>query len=173
VTQVDDRDDQAVLRFIERFSSVFTESGMPRMPARVFVALLATDSGERTAAELAELLRVSPAAISGAVRYLTQISLVSRERETGTRRDIYRVLDDLWYEALFRRDEMLRRMTGPLKEGVSALGAETPAGRRITETLMFFEFFHAELPNMLKLWRTYRDERLGVRHSPDRSSEPS
>lgn len=173
MTQVDDRDEQAVLRFIERFSSVFTESGMPRMPARVFVALLATDSGERTAAELAELLRVSPAAISGAVRYLTQISLVSRERETGTRRDLYRVLDDLWYEALFRRDEMLRRMTGPLKEGVSALGAETRAGRRIAETLMFFEFFHAELPNMLKHWRTYRDERLGVPHSPDRSSEPS
>ncbi|MEV8438070.1 MarR family transcriptional regulator [Actinosynnema sp. NPDC051121] len=173
MTQVDDRDEQAVLRFIERFSSVFTESGMPRMPARVFVALLATDAGERTAAELAELLRVSPAAISGAVRYLTQINLVSRERETGTRRDIYRVLDDLWYEALFRRDEMLRRMTGPLKEGVSALGPETPAGRRIAETLLFFEFFHAELPNMLKHWRTYRDERLGVRHSPDRSSEPS
>jgi DNA-binding transcriptional regulator GbsR (MarR family) len=71
VTQVDDRDDQAVLRFIERFSSVFTESGMPRMPSRVFVALLASDAGELTAAELADLLRVSPAAISGAVRYLS------------------------------------------------------------------------------------------------------
>ncbi|MBB5804071.1 DNA-binding transcriptional regulator GbsR (MarR family) [Saccharothrix ecbatanensis] len=160
MTQVDERDDQAVLRFIERFSSVFTESGMPRMPARVFVALLSTDSGGMTAADLADMLRVSPAAISGAVRYLTQIGLVSRERETGTRRDLYRVLDDLWYEALFRRDEMLRRMTGPLKEGVSALGAETPAGKRIAETLMFFEFFHAELPKLLKQWREYRDERL-------------
>lgn len=161
MTQVDERDDQAVLRFIERFSSVFAESGMPRMPARVFVALLTTDSGEMTAAELADVLRVSPAAISGAVRYLTQIGLVSRERETGTRRDLYRVLDDLWYEALFRRDEMLRRMTGPLKEGVSALGGGTPAGKRIAETLMFFEFFHAELPKMLTRWREYRDERLG------------
>ncbi|XVS67209.1 GbsR/MarR family transcriptional regulator [Actinosynnema sp. CA-299493] len=172
MAQVGERDDQAVLRFIERFSSVFTESGMARMPARVFVALLASDSGELTSAELAELLRVSPAAISGAVRYLTQVGLVSRERETGTRRDIYRVLDDLWYEALFRRDEMLRRMTGPLREGISALGADTPAGRRISETLMFFEFFHAELPNMLRHWRTYRDERLGAPGSPDRPSEP-
>ncbi|MEU4442188.1 MarR family transcriptional regulator [Actinosynnema sp. NPDC050801] len=169
MTHVGERDDQAVLRFIERFAAVFAESGMPRMPARVFVALLASDSGELTAAELADLLRVSPAAISGAVRYLTQLSLVSRERETGTRRDLYRVLDDLWYEALFRRDEMLRRMTGPLKEGVSALGPETPAGKRITETLMFFEFFHAELPNMLKQWRAYRDERLGQDRSADRS----
>jgi DNA-binding transcriptional regulator GbsR (MarR family) len=168
VTQLGERDDQAVLRFIERFSSVFAQAGMPRMPSRVFVALLASDSGEMTAAELADLLQVSPAAISGAVRYLTQVSLVSRERETGSRRDLYRVLDDLWYEALFRRDEMLRRMTGPLREGVSALGAGTPAGRRITETLMFFEFFHAELPNMLKQWRAYRDEHLG----PERVLEP-
>ena len=40
------------------------------MPARVFSALLATDSGRLTAAELAERLQISPAAVSGAVRYL-------------------------------------------------------------------------------------------------------
>jgi DNA-binding transcriptional regulator GbsR (MarR family) len=166
---VGERDDQAVLRFIERFSSVFTESGLPRMPARVFVALLSTDSGEMTAAELAELLRVSPAAISGAVRYLAQVNLVSRERETGSRRDIYRVFDDVWYEALFRRDEMFRRWEGPLKEGIGVLGGQTPAGRRVVEMQMFFEFVHAELPNLLEHWRAYRDERMGSDHSADRS----
>jgi DNA-binding transcriptional regulator GbsR (MarR family) len=55
-------------RFIERFASVMEESGIPRMPARVFAALLATDSGRLTSSELAELLQVSPAAVSGAVR---------------------------------------------------------------------------------------------------------
>ena len=29
-------------RFVERFASVLVESGVPRMPARVFAALLAT-----------------------------------------------------------------------------------------------------------------------------------
>ena len=57
------------------------------MPARVFAALLATDSGRLTAAELAELLQISPAAVSGAVRYLTQVGMVHREREPGSRRD--------------------------------------------------------------------------------------
>ena len=42
--------------FVERFASVLTESGFPRMPARVFAALLATDSGRLTAAELAAML---------------------------------------------------------------------------------------------------------------------
>ncbi|HWJ40778.1 MAG TPA: MarR family transcriptional regulator, partial [Candidatus Limnocylindrales bacterium] len=65
--------------FVERFASVLTESGFPRMPARVFAALLATDSGRLTAAELAALLHVSAAAISGAVSYLVQVNLASRE----------------------------------------------------------------------------------------------
>ncbi|MBB5954147.1 DNA-binding transcriptional regulator GbsR (MarR family) [Saccharothrix tamanrassetensis] len=160
MTQVVERDEQAVLRFIERFASALAEAGMPRMPSRVFVALLASDDGSLTAAELADLLRVSPAAVSGAVRYLTQVSLVSRERETGSRRDVYRVYEDLWYEAIFRRDQMLARWEGSLKEGVSVLGPRTPAGRRISETLAFFEFFHRELPDMLERWRAYRDERF-------------
>ena len=50
---------------------------MPRMPSRVFAALLSVDSGRATAAELSDALRVSPAAVSGAVRYLVQTSLIS------------------------------------------------------------------------------------------------
>ncbi|XVV06892.1 GbsR/MarR family transcriptional regulator [Actinosynnema sp. CA-248983] len=162
MTQVSERDEQAVLRFIERFAAAFAESGMPRMPSRVFVALLAADAGTLTAAELAELLKVSPAAVSGAVRYLTQVGLVSRERETGTRRDVYRVYDDVWYEAIFRRDQQLARWEGPLKEGIEVLGGDTAAGRRIEETLAFFQFFHRELPGMLERWRAYRDERFNT-----------
>ena len=52
------------------------------MPARVFAALLASDSGRLTSAELSALLKVSPAAVSGAVRYLAQVNLVSREGAT-------------------------------------------------------------------------------------------
>jgi predicted transcriptional regulator len=78
------------------------------MAARVFVALLVSDDGRRTAAELAEMLRVSPAAVSNAVRYLQQVRLVAREREPGERRDHYRVYSgDTRYEVITRRDEML------------------------------------------------------------------
>ena len=75
------RDPAVVSRFVERFAQVFVEAGMPRIASRIFVALVATDSGRLTAAELAEQLRASPAAISGGVRYLIQVDLVSRERE--------------------------------------------------------------------------------------------
>ena len=72
------RDPAAVSHFVERFAAVLTDTGLPRMPARLFAALLASDSGTMTAPELGGLLRISPGAISGAVRYLTQVNLVSR-----------------------------------------------------------------------------------------------
>jgi DNA-binding transcriptional regulator GbsR (MarR family) len=60
------RDEEAVRRFIERFALTMTEAGMPRMPSRVFAAILSAEDGRCTAAELAEGLGVSPAAVSGA-----------------------------------------------------------------------------------------------------------
>jgi DNA-binding transcriptional regulator GbsR (MarR family) len=147
---------EGALSFVERFASVLVEGGVPRMPARVFSALLATDSGRLTAAELAELLQISPAAVSGAVRYLVQVSLVSREREPGTRRDVYRVQNDLWYEAVIRREALLQRWQRALAEGVEAVGADSPAGRRLADSADFFAFLEVEMPQALQRWRAQR-----------------
>jgi DNA-binding transcriptional ArsR family regulator len=149
-------DDDAVARFVERFASLFSEAGVPRMPARVFVALLTADSGRLTAAELAERLQASPAAISGAVRYLTQVNLVSREREPGSRRDIFSVSGDIWYEATLRREPMFARWQASLRDGIDLVGADTPAGERLSETLAFFDFVQEETPAMLERWRARR-----------------
>src|SRR5260370_27498262 len=83
------RDDEAVRRFIEDFASALAEMGVPGMPARVFVALLTSDAGRLPAAELAAQLRASPAAMSGAVRYLIQIGLVRREGQPSCRRPYF------------------------------------------------------------------------------------
>jgi predicted transcriptional regulator len=151
-----ERDAEAVSRFVERFAMTLEESGVPRMPARVFVTLLATDSGALTAAELAERLRVSPAAISGAVRYLIQVDLITRERDPGSRRDRYRVFDDAWYEATVRRERLLLRWEDSAREGVAALGPDTPAGARMVETVAFFEFLRREMPALQERWRQER-----------------
>ncbi|MER5951159.1 MarR family transcriptional regulator [Streptomyces sp. NPDC001904] len=147
---------QARARFVERFAAQLAEAGMARMPARIFAALLASDSGALTSAELGERLRVSPAAVSGAVRYLTQQHMVTREREPGTRRDLFRVHNNQWYEALTSRDTVLKRWEDALREGVDAIGADSPAGRRLAETLAFFEFVQTELTGMMERWREHR-----------------
>jgi DNA-binding transcriptional regulator GbsR (MarR family) len=146
----------AVARFVEQFASALIEAGFPRMPARVFAALLASDSGRLTAAELAERLGVSPAAISGAVGLLTQVNLVSREREPGSRRDQYRLHDDVWHETMIRRMQVIRRWKSSVQEGIEALGRDTPAGRRLGDTLEFFEFVEVEVPEMLERWRQHK-----------------
>ncbi|PBC77236.1 DNA-binding transcriptional regulator GbsR (MarR family) [Streptomyces sp. TLI_235] len=153
-----ERDGAAVGAFVERFAAVMADAGFPRMPARVFTALLATDSGRLTAAELAESLRISPAAVSGAVRFLGQVNLVTREREAGSRRDRYRVHDDAWYEASVHRDRELVRWESGLREGIEALGPDTPAGARLTESLAFFGFMREELPALLGRWHDRREQ---------------
>jgi DNA-binding transcriptional regulator GbsR (MarR family) len=147
------RNAEVVSQFVEKFAAVLTESGFPRMPARLFAALLASESGTMTASELVGLLRISPAAISGAVRYLTQVNLVSREHEPGSRRERYRVHSDVWYEAMARRDRVLSRCEQSLRDGIELLGRNTGAGARMAETLAFFEFIQAELHSLLDRWR--------------------
>jgi DNA-binding transcriptional regulator GbsR (MarR family) len=156
---VAERDPEAVWRFVEQFASVMVEAGVPRMPARVFAALFASDSGRMTAAELAETLQVSPAAISGAVRYLIPLNLVRREREPRSRRDVYVVDGDSWYEAILHREQALVRWQTSLEEGVKAVGPDTPAGARIEESLAFFHYIREQLPAFLADWQRFKSER--------------
>ncbi|MGW1068202.1 GbsR/MarR family transcriptional regulator [Streptomyces aureus] len=156
-----ERDPEAVSQFVEGFAAQLVEAGMQRMPARVFAALLASDSGALTSAELGEQLQVSPAAVSGAVRYLAQQHMVGREREPGSRRERYRVHSNQWYEALTNRDAVIKRWEGALRAGVDSLGPATPAGRRLSETLAFFEFVDGEVAAMMERWRAHRETLFG------------
>jgi DNA-binding transcriptional regulator GbsR (MarR family) len=147
------RDHEGVRRFVASFASTLVDSGVPHMPALVFVALLATDAGGLTADELAAQLQVSRAAISGAVNYLDHIDLVTRERQPGTRRHRYVLQDPTWYELVGRRERLLDRWIATTREGITALGASSPAGQRLAESLEFFEFLRAEMRAILARWR--------------------
>ena len=147
--------------FVERFASVMTEAGVPRMPARVFAALMCADSGRLTAADLAEMLQASSGAVSGAVRYLMQVNLVSRQPTPGSRRDHYRVHDEVWQEAVLKREQVLARWIDCAKDGVQVLGSDTPAGKRMAEMAEFYEFLLKEMPSLMERWRAYRAELRG------------
>ncbi|MFG2907883.1 GbsR/MarR family transcriptional regulator [Kitasatospora sp. NPDC048286] len=152
----EEHEDTAVSDFVERFAAELVVAGMGRMPSRIFSCLMAEESGVLTSAELSERLRISPAAVSGAMRYLTQIGLVAKEREPGSRRDRYRVLDDVWFASLTRRDENMLRWIRVLRDGEATVGAGTAAGERLAESAAFFEFMIDELHGMLGRWREHR-----------------
>ncbi|WP_052847933.1 MarR family transcriptional regulator [Streptomyces avicenniae] len=152
----DDTYPAALAAFVERFAADLTEAGMPRMPSRVFACLLVSSEGALSSAELARRLRISPAAVSGAVRYLAQVSMVSREREPGSRRERYRLLQDIWYEAIASRDADLLRWVSTLRDGARTAGETGPAGQRLNETAEFMEFLVEEMRGVLERWRARR-----------------
>jgi DNA-binding transcriptional regulator GbsR (MarR family) len=156
-TPEDDGYQLELLRFVERFALVFTASGIPRMPARVFAYVLADDAETYTAAQLADGLRVSPAAISQAVRYLVQVGLLGREREPGSRSDVYRIYDeDVWSRIYSGQVEVLSRFEEAAADGVAVLGLDRQGGRRLEETRRFFAFMREELPRSLERWQDQR-----------------
>lgn len=146
-------------RFLERFAVIMSDSGYPRLAARVFAALLVSDEGRRTAAELADSLQVGPSAISGAVKYLMRVGMVTRERALGGRRDHYRVDQSAWYKAAASSDEVYRRFEEGARDGVRVLGADTAAGARLAETERFFAFLRAEVPKLMEKWHALNSGR--------------
>jgi DNA-binding transcriptional regulator GbsR (MarR family) len=152
--------DSGARHFVERFALLLDEAGMPRTPARVFACVLAEDRGRLTAGELVERLHVSPAAISGAVRYLTQAGMLVRAREPGERRDHYAVHDDVWTDMYTTRMALLRRWEQAIAEGIDLIGADRPAGRRLAETREFLAFLQSEVPDMLRRWEEHKAARL-------------
>ena len=143
---------------------VLDEAGMPRMPSRVFTCLLATDGGKATAGALAGTLGVSPAAISGAVRYLDQVGLIVKARDPGERRDHYEVADDLWFEVYGNREKQFDQWASVLIDGIAAVGAETPAGQRLEQTRRFVEFLREQMPLLMDKWRAQEAALMKKRH---------
>jgi DNA-binding transcriptional regulator GbsR (MarR family) len=148
------RDDDGIRRFVEHLAMMLTEWGFPRMPARVLGSMMTADEDSLTAADLAQRLGVSPAAISGAVRYLTHIGMISREPVHGSRRDRYRLPANPWYQTSLLEAELFKALIALCDDGIAAVGSEaTPAGTKIAEMRDFLRFLEAELPRLLERYR--------------------
>src|SRR5580704_8291804 len=121
-----------------------------------FAALLVAESGRLTAADLAATLRISPAAVSGAVRYLIQVGLVHKERVPGSRRDYYRMPGTMWDDLLRMRDQVMSRWAALVREGIDLVGADTAAGARMAGQAAFLEFATREMAGLLTRWQQYQ-----------------
>jgi DNA-binding transcriptional regulator GbsR (MarR family) len=125
--------------------------GFPRMPARVIMALTVSPEGALTSAELATQLDASPAAISGAVRYLQTLGFVRASTVPGTRKHVYALPPIPWYAATLTQDRY-----GHIVEVLDAALAELQEGGprdRINEMSEFFRFLQAEMPRLWARWK--------------------
>jgi|SRR3954451_13207267 hypothetical protein len=138
--------------FVEGFALVLNRAGMQRMGSRVFAALLAAEDEGLTAREIAEALGVSPAAVSGAVTYLTSTGLANRRRTPGNRVDHFVVDGTTWAEAIAMETDRLRELSGWLGKGIDAVPEGSPARTRLAETRAFFDFLTVEMPKLVDRW---------------------
>lgn len=154
------RDEDAVTDVIERMAMTFADWGFPRMAARVLFAVMSAEE-PLSAAELSERLNASPAAISGAVRYLTQLSLLSRDPVPGSRRDRYRMADHSWYQATVTRLASLERIIELADAGATAAGPGTPGGARLADMRDYLTFVTQEMVELNERWRRRQAEAGG------------
>jgi predicted transcriptional regulator len=155
-------DHEELLRYVERLALVLANSGIPRMPARVFAYVLAEDAEKYTAADLSSGLRISAAAVSGAVRYLVQAGLLAREREPGMRSDHYRIFDsDVWGMIATQQMPLIQTYEEAAAEGVRLLKPGSAGARRMLETQAFCAFLRDEYPKLVERWRKRRRTLFG------------
>ncbi|ARZ68382.1 hypothetical protein SMD11_2733 [Streptomyces albireticuli] len=133
------RDPEAVREYEEVFTTVFMQSGLPKMMARVLTCLYTTDAGSLTAAELVRRLQVSPASVSKAIAFLESQGLVRRERDEG-RRERYTVDDDVWYQSMIASARASLQLAETARQGVGVLGSGTPAAARLENIARFVDF---------------------------------
>lgn len=152
-------DERALTDVLEHSAAVLTAAGFPKMPARVLMALTVTESAGLTAAELAERLGASAAAISGAVRYLQTVGIIRRVSQTGSRRDRYELPGD-WYSSLVKNSPVYGVLADQADAGLAAVGdPDSPATLRLRDMAGFYRFLQGRLPHLLDEWEQLRAER--------------
>lgn len=128
-----------VREYEEVFTTVFMQSGLPKMTARVLACLYTTDAGSLTASELAGRLHVSPASVSKAVAFLEGQGLIGRERDER-RRERYVVDDGVLYQSTIASARATAHLGEVARQGVGILGPDTPAGVRLENIARFVDF---------------------------------
>ena len=97
--------------------------------------------------------------LRGGAATSSQIGFLHRERERGSRRDVYVVDDDAWLQAMMRKDQTYAPMVaalGTTRCGGLADGA--PAAHRLWLMREFLAFVDEEMDGLAERWLARRAE---------------
>jgi predicted transcriptional regulator len=145
--------------------SLLSANGFPRIPATVLMTLMLIESGEATADALAAASGASPAAISGAVRYLQTLGMLRRHHVPGSRRYVYELPEQAWYVGSVKND----LYTAIAQYAERSAGVLDGAPRqRMIDMADFFRFLEVRMPALLDEWRSGRgDAHSGTAAQPN------
>jgi DNA-binding transcriptional regulator GbsR (MarR family) len=134
-------------------TELMVQAGLPHMMARVLAALMTTDGGSLTSAQLVRRLHVSPASISKAVGYLKNQELIRRERDPHSRAERYVIDDDVLSQSIMASARNQMQIAAACKIGAEKLGTNTPAGARLENMSQFLLHVIDDLVRSVQHWR--------------------
>lgn len=140
----------------EQAAAMLTAAGMARMPARVLMALVGSPDEGYTAAELAERLGISPAAVSGAVRYLTSMRLVHRISRPGDRRDRYDLAGDAWHGVITANAPLYASLAGYMDQIADENDGAPASVERAREVADLMRYLSTRMPELVDEWQAQR-----------------
>jgi DNA-binding transcriptional regulator GbsR (MarR family) len=149
-------DGEVVQRFIQEVGADLANQGFPRMPALVLLALMSSENGRLTSAEIGDELGVSAAAISGAVKYLQLVGFIRVLTEPGGRKHVYSISDTPWYTASLRAAPRFHENETRMRAAAASLASRPAAQERIEELADFYAFMGTRLPELLREWTELR-----------------
>ncbi|WJL96796.1 helix-turn-helix domain-containing protein [Microbacterium sp. ET2] len=141
----------------ERAAAMLAAAGMPRMPARVMMALVGSPDEGYSAADLAARLGVSPAAVSGAVRYLESMRMVHRLSRPGERIARFDLIDDGWRSMVISQTPMYGRLADDI-DAIADDNGDAPASvDRAREIAGFLRYLEKRMPELVVEWQEAND----------------
>lgn len=137
--------------FIEDVGQYMSGLGVPRMAGRMWAWLLLTDPEPQTAEQVANRLRASRGAVSGAARVLTANGLIRRSRRAGDRREFYAVPSDSVQVMMGSYEPRVRALRELAEEGLDLVSDRPPpAGTGLRTMRDLCIVFEAEWPSILE-----------------------
>lgn len=140
--------------YIEAMGQLMTSYGLPRISGRVLAALLLADPSEQTADELAERLKSSRSALSGALQLLERLGYVERIHRAGVRKEFFCYRRDIWPELFQQQFQAIQRFRELAEQGLELMAdAPAPARAALEGMYSFYHFWEQEQPAILARWQ--------------------
>lgn len=146
---------EAQRAYIEDLAAVMTASGVPRMASRVYAAILVHERGSMTSAELAATLQVSAAAVSTAVGWLSQVSMITRRTVPGSRREHYYVDSESLIRLVTHDTNALTSWVTGFARGREVVEPGSAPAHRLAELEEFFVFLIGEMDGIMARWQEH------------------
>jgi DNA-binding transcriptional regulator GbsR (MarR family) len=157
--------------FVEAMGQYLGTYGLSPMSGRLWAWLLICDPPEQSATDLAESLKASRGAISGAAASLSAWGIIRRKRRRGDRREYFSIPSGAFDSLLRQAGDAYRRLLDITSLGLAAMSDAEPEARvRLEEVHDATAFIASAFPAALD--RYLRDRQAAASVTAAQAAAP-